>query len=170
MDATNIFAMFARATNYAHEKHKEQEYDGHPYSFHIKEVLFLAIRYELNFSQILAAILHDTLEDTDATWSDLAEQFGETVADLVDLVTDEPGRTRRERKFANIKKLGGHPEAIAVKLCDRIANIEYNMSSLNMGKLNMYLDEDYLFSTLDDGRNNRDLWRKYRSLIDVKRN
>ncbi len=170
MEPINIFQMFADATNFAKNVHKGQEYDGRPYMHHIKDVLLIALQYELNFEQIIACILHDTLEDTFATYDAIELNFGENIADLVELVTDEPGKNRKERKEATYKKLRGNPDAIAVKLCDRIANLLYSINNLNMKLVSMYIDEDGLFSLLDDGFTNRKLWNKYRSLIDSRIN
>jgi hypothetical protein len=80
------------------------------------------------FNIILAACwAHDVIEDCRQTYNDVKEQLGERVADIVYALTNEKGRTRRER--ANDQYYWGireTPGAVYVKLCDRIANMTYS--------------------------------------------
>ena len=79
----------------------------------------------LRNEQLLAAAwLHDTLEDTDTTVEDLREAFGDDVANIVDRLTDQPGRNRRERQARTHARIREDPRAVRVKLADRIANVE----------------------------------------------
>ena len=78
-----------RAYRFAAEYHRDQRRrSGEPYINHPVEVaLILAHDLRMDEDTICAALLHDTVEDTPATKDQIAELFGETVADLVDGVT-----------------------------------------------------------------------------------
>src|SRR5690606_29727589 len=60
---------------------------GEPYITHPVAVARILATLGLDVETLIAAILHDTIEDTALTRADVAEQFGETVAELVDGVT-----------------------------------------------------------------------------------
>jgi hypothetical protein len=89
----------------------------------------------------LACWGHDLIEDARVSYNDCKKVLGEYIADIIYAVTNEKGRTRDER--ANDKYYHGiieTPGAIFVKLCDRIANVQY--SSLTKSRmLNLYRDE-----------------------------
>lgn len=74
---------------------------------------------------VMAAYLHDTIEDTEATYYDIVERFGSEVAGLVlELTNDEDlkkelGKTR----YLQIKLKNMSSWALVIKLCDRLANI-----------------------------------------------
>jgi guanosine-3',5'-bis(diphosphate) 3'-pyrophosphohydrolase len=88
-----------------------------------------------------AAFLHDVLEDTKVNYSMLRILFGGNVAELVYLVTDESGRNRKERKSKTYDKVCRSVEAILIKLCDRIVNIQESVKTKNTDTLHMYLAE-----------------------------
>jgi (p)ppGpp synthase/HD superfamily hydrolase len=75
----------------------------------------------------MAGWLHDVLEDTATSKTELVRNFGEEIADIVYRVTDEPGADRTERKRKTYRKIRGHYNATTVKLCDRIANVEASL-------------------------------------------
>jgi (p)ppGpp synthase/HD superfamily hydrolase len=84
---------------------------------------------------------HDTLEDTRITYNDLLKVTSIEVADIVYALTNEKGKTRKER--ANDKYYQGireTPYATFVKLCDRIANVKYSMATRSR-MLEMYRKE-----------------------------
>jgi guanosine-3',5'-bis(diphosphate) 3'-pyrophosphohydrolase len=73
---------------------------------------------------IAAALLHDTLEDTDTTKNELRVLFGQVVADLVQEVTDDPALDGAERKVAQARKaVNLTPNAKLIKLADKICNL-----------------------------------------------
>lgn len=108
-------------------------YDGLPYEFHLNMVVETAKKY-INLipkddrDVVLAACwAHDTIEDTRITYNDLKSELGEEVAEIVFALTNEKGRNRKER--ANEKYYTGIRDtkhAAFVKICDRIANVEYS--------------------------------------------
>lgn len=73
---------------------------------------------------LIACILHDVVEDTDVTIEEVRSTFGNRVADMVFAVTNEKGPTRKERFAKTYPKIRKTPDAIIVKLCDRLANFE----------------------------------------------
>ncbi|RYY86158.1 MAG: bifunctional (p)ppGpp synthetase/guanosine-3',5'-bis(diphosphate) 3'-pyrophosphohydrolase [Chitinophagaceae bacterium] len=142
-----------RAAEFAAEAHRSvnHTYDGQPYEVHLRAVSEAAERHsgllpdELREAALAAAWLHDTIEDCRLTYNDIRKEFGEQVAELVYALTNEKGRTRKER--ANDKYYEGirnTPGAVYVKLCDRIANVGHSRRS-GQGMLNVYRGEHDAF-------------------------
>ena len=76
---------------------------------------------------MLATWGHDLIEDTRVSYNDVKNHLGQEAADIIYAVTNEKGKTRSER--ANSKYYEGirnTPGAVFVKLCDRIANVQYS--------------------------------------------
>ena len=85
---TKEFDMIDRAYHLAVEAHKEQKRkSGEPYIIHPLKVAYILAELELDKETITAGILHDTIEDTQYTYEDIANIFSEEVANLVDGVT-----------------------------------------------------------------------------------
>jgi (p)ppGpp synthase/HD superfamily hydrolase len=110
-----------------------------PYEFHLRMVVYVAQQnLELvpdrndgfrtfRESVVLAAWGHDLIEDCRVSYNDVKEKLGQEAADIVYAVTNEKGKNRKER--ANEKYYEGirnTPGAVFVKLCDRIANVQYS--------------------------------------------
>lgn len=117
--------------------HGNQDYDGiFPYEKHLDDVVDVLIRNGITQRKyICAAYLHDSIEDGAISYSKIKLHFGEEVAEIVFCVTDELGRNREEKKYKTLPKTASNPDAVIVKLADRIANIEHG------GKIGMYLEE-----------------------------
>jgi len=103
---------------------------GHPYISHPVEVARLLAEYGLDAETIAAALLHDTVEDTEVTLEYLAEEFGETTATLIDGVTklDRIKFSNREQaQAATIRKMvvamARDVRVLLIKLVDRLHNI-----------------------------------------------
>lgn len=121
------------------KQHKETNhmYDAYlPYEFHLRMVVGVYEKFKYLIEPIsdtdvyLACWAHDTIEDTRVTYNDVKEVLGYEVAELVYALTNEKGKNRKER--ANEKYYKGIRQikyAVFVKLCDRIANIEYSKMS-----------------------------------------
>lgn len=70
-----------------------------------------------------AAVLHDTIEDTDATWEELVNVFGESVANIVREVTDDKSKRKDERKRFQVQHVKHvSTKAKLVKLADKLYN------------------------------------------------
>ena len=111
-------------------------YDGRHYGHHLAMVVTCARKFihlipEKDQQTVLAACwAHDTIEDARQTYNDVKTTLGKDVAEIVYAVTNEKGKNRKER--ANSKYYEGirnTPGASFVKLCDRIANMEYSKST-----------------------------------------
>ena len=134
--------LVTRARAFAIEAHKDTKYGDLPYEYHLKAVVGELRTKCLNISEHeeAAAWLHDVVEDTDVTLGDIREEFGGTIASLVDAVTDEPGDNRKTRKAGMYKKLViAKPGARSIKLADRLANTKASIENPGMAK--MYRDE-----------------------------
>ena len=101
-----IDAAYSFAASY-HAKQYRQS--GEPYINHPVEVSYiLAKDLHMDEDSIIAAILHDTVEDTTATLNDIEERFGKTVAELVDGVTKLTSievSSMDEKQALNLRKM-----------------------------------------------------------------
>lgn len=119
----------ARAYHFAAVRHVAQRRKGEaaePYMNHLTEVAELVAEATAGteLPVLIAAILHDTLEDTDTSFEELAGRFGSEVADLVREVTDDKSLPKQHRKdlqviHAATASQGGK----IIKMADKIANL-----------------------------------------------
>ncbi len=130
-----------RAADFAAVKHGNQSYnDEIPYIRHLEMVVTVLNRFGFTDNiMICAGNLHDVCEDTGVSYSDIKDRFGIEVAELVYAVTNEKGRNRKERNFKTYGQIHGRFFPTALKLADRIANVEYGIA--NGGKQDMYAKE-----------------------------
>ncbi len=120
-----------RAYAFAEEKHHGQSRNnGTPYFLHVVEVAKNCARIGMDADTIIAALLHDTLEDTDATEEEIGTQFGETVLFLVKGVT-KLGKLKyqgRERHVESLRKfflaIAEDVRVLIIKLADRLHNVQ----------------------------------------------
>lgn len=112
----------------AHEGQKR--FTGDPYITHPVSVACILADIRMDQQSIMAALLHDVIEDTEINKSNLAEEFGEQVAELVDGVsklTQIEFRTRAEAQAENFRKMvlamAKDIRVIIVKLADRLHNM-----------------------------------------------
>jgi (p)ppGpp synthase/HD superfamily hydrolase len=114
------------AREFAVEKHGNQKrkYDGAAYIVHLESVAGILVEHGYKESVVLAAaLLHDTVEDTDATIQELLERFGEEIAQLVYWLTDAEVGSRRTRVLQSAWRLSRAPwNAKLIKLADIIDN------------------------------------------------
>lgn len=123
-----------------------------PYEFHLRMVVqavkdFASQEKNIDLNDlILAAWGHDLIEDTRVSFNDVKDILGITAAEIIYAVTNEKGKNRKER--ANDKYYEGirnTPGAVFIKLCDRIANVQYSkMTKSRM--FEMYKKENEKFT------------------------
>ena len=119
-----------RAYEYADEKHKSQRRkSGEPYIIHPLAVAEIVAEIGLDTDAITAALLHDCLEDTDASFEEISRMFGETVANLVEGVTKLTRvqySTMEEQQMENLRKMfmamSKDIRVILIKIADRLHN------------------------------------------------
>ena len=119
------------AFNFAEEAHRPQKREsGEPYIIHPLAVAEIVVGMELDADSVIAALLHDTVEDTPVTYEDIRTRFGETVADIVDGVTKMariPYSSKAEQEVENLRKMllamAKDIRVILVKLADRLHNV-----------------------------------------------
>ena len=108
-----------KASSYAQSAHLTQlDDEGNPYIMHCAKVVELVSRVTTDKEIIAAAWLHDTLEDTDTTYDQLKEEFGERIANLVHEVTHD-GSKENGYYFPRLKS----KDAILIKFADRLHNL-----------------------------------------------
>jgi len=128
MDENPMVAL-ARAYHFAAARHVHQRRKGEaaePYMNHLTEVaeLVAVATRGSDPEVIIAAVLHDTVEDTGTTLDDLKVQFGERVAGLVAEVTDDkslPKQTRKDLQIAHA--VHASRGAQIIKLADKTSNL-----------------------------------------------
>ncbi|XP_023142813.1 guanosine-3',5'-bis(diphosphate) 3'-pyrophosphohydrolase MESH1 [Amphiprion ocellaris] len=126
-------ALLLDTVNFAAEKHRNQrrkDPEGTPYINHpIGVATILSLEAGITDIEVLqAALLHDTVEDTDTTHEELEDKFGPVVARIVQEVTDDKSLPKEERKRLQVEHAPhcSH-QAKLVKLADKL----YNLRDLN---------------------------------------
>jgi len=123
------------AARFAAERHAGQKRKGEagePYINHLIEVAELVASSDdvLDANLIMAAFLHDTVEDTGVTAAQLEQRFGGDVASLVMEVTDDKSLPREVRKTLQVENAHKKsPRAQTLKLADKISNLRAILSS-----------------------------------------
>lgn len=149
--------------------HEGQSYDIYPYTYHCLMVGEIATQLGYDESIVVSCLLHDTLEDSDLSYNDIKNTFGEEVAEIVYCVTDELGRNRTERKMKTYPKIRSNVKATIVKICDRIGNITHSKTN-NSKMYNLYKKENELFhAELIKDFDNPDVnkaWDKLKTIFD----
>ncbi|MBE5054561.1 bifunctional (p)ppGpp synthetase/guanosine-3',5'-bis(diphosphate) 3'-pyrophosphohydrolase [Pseudoflavonifractor sp. DSM 107456] len=127
VDTKRLYDAFSYADN-AHTGQMRK--DGSPYITHPLAVAEIAAELELDTDSIIASLLHDTVEDTNATYDDVAKRFGKSVADLVDGVTkltQVKYVSKEEEQMENLRKMlmamAKDIRVILIKICDRLHNM-----------------------------------------------
>ena len=127
LDTQRLFNAF----NYADNAHAGQlRKDGSAYITHPLAVAEIVAELELDTDSIIAALLHDCIEDTGVTHEGIAKLFGITVADLVEGVTKLTRvqyTSKEEEQMENLRKMlmamAKDIRVILIKICDRLHNM-----------------------------------------------
>ena len=120
-----------RAVEYASNKHIAQKRkDGSPYIIHPLAVAVVVAEMGLDVDAVLGALLHDCIEDTDASHDEISRLFGEPVAELVEGVTKLTRAnfsSSEERQMENLRKMfmamSKDIRVVLIKIADRLHNM-----------------------------------------------
>ena len=123
--------MVDRAVEYAREKHKDQKRkDGSPYIIHPLAVAEIVAEMGLDLDAVLGALLHDCIEDTDASHEEIAKLFGVTAAELVEGVTKLTRAnfsSTEQAQMENLRKMfmamSKDIRVVLIKIADRLHNM-----------------------------------------------
>ena len=144
---------YKEALSFAADLHDKAQcsYGGREYAVHLIAVHEVARNFDYLLDPedredvFVATALHDLLEDTELEESELVKLFGKKIFGIVMLVTDKPGDSRKERHQNTYPSLATSVLASYVKICDRIANVEDALATLNVPKITMYRKEHPYF-------------------------
>jgi guanosine-3',5'-bis(diphosphate) 3'-pyrophosphohydrolase len=124
-----VIRRLAAAYLFAAERHAQQRRKGdagEPYINHLAEVAALVAEATAGRDPdlVIAAVLHDTVEDTETSHDELVRRFGQDVADLVAEVTDDKSLPQAERKRLQVEHAPSRtPRAKILKLADKTSNL-----------------------------------------------
>ncbi|MCI9155805.1 MAG: bifunctional (p)ppGpp synthetase/guanosine-3',5'-bis(diphosphate) 3'-pyrophosphohydrolase [Lawsonibacter sp.] len=127
LDTQRLFDAFTYADT-AH--HGQLRKSGEPYIIHPIAVAEIVADLELDMDAVVAALLHDCIEDTASTHEEIAKKFNPTVAELVEGVTKLTKMqfvTKEEEQMENLRKMlmamSRDIRVILIKVCDRLHNM-----------------------------------------------
>ncbi len=125
METTDL-SLVLKATEFAAEMHRHQRRKDEvtPYINHPIEVARMLAEHGADVPTVVAALLHDTIEDTTATYDDVQREFGDVVACLVLEVTDDKSLPKHVRKQLQVERAPQKSRrAKQIKLADKCANL-----------------------------------------------
>ena len=128
---TADMALIDSAVQFAREKHKNQKRkDGSPYIIHPLAVAEIVAEMGLDTDAVLAALLHDCIEDTDTSHADIERLFGTSVAELVEGVTKLTRAnfsSKEQAQMENLRKMfmamSKDIRVVLIKIADRLHNM-----------------------------------------------
>lgn len=118
--------LLEKAIHFATTHHAGQLRKGTtiPYILHPLDTMDILRKMGADTNLLMAGVLHDTIEDTDATFTDLVELFGTDVAGLVNAHSEDKSKTWKERKTAAIEHLQqASPRLKMLVMADKVANL-----------------------------------------------
>ncbi len=142
----------AQALKFAADKHQDQRRKGEkapPYINHPIDVFYtLKVEGHVDDVDVLcAALLHDTVEDTEATIEEIEEVFGANIAQTVDEVSDDKTLSREERKRLQVEHVSQFSRgAQLLKLADKICNLRDIVKDPPKGWTEKRKDEYYIWA------------------------
>lgn len=136
-----------------------RKFSKKPYWEHPSMVADICLVYGGTDEEVALALLHDTVEDTDASYQEIARKYGETVAELLSEITNDTELIQRigKEEYINRELLEIEHSALFVKLCDMYANSLDHPSEAQLYRMQRNLE--YLLE------NREDLTDKERRLI-----
>ena len=171
-----MLELIDKALRYAANQHDGQtrkDSQHTPYVYHPAMTGFYLQHYGMDEELVAAAILHDTVEDTEATLEEIHELFGEHVHYLVKCSTEDKTKSWEERKEAQHNGIRRSPceavgfptketlcvseSALFVKLADKLHNISCTLEEIQAGT--------HSFDRMNRGRDKQEWY--YRGLVDA---
>jgi len=133
------------AKDFASIVHYGQNYGTNPYDCHLAMVdeTLRTFGFEDEYL-LIAAWLHDVIEDTPISYEMIRYGFGREIADIVYAVTNEAGSNRKERNAKTYLKIRTSHGGLIIKLADRLTNVEFSKST-DSGLFDMYKREYFDF-------------------------
>lgn len=140
---------YLKAWNFASYAHKNQSFINNelPYLTHIGYVVMEVIAVAGTIKEIdlaiSCAILHDTIEDTEVTYDDIASAFSKEIANgVMALTKNETLPSKQEQMIDSLKRTKQEGQSVwAVKLADRISNLKQPPRHWNQIKIKYYREE-----------------------------
>ncbi|MHA1380402.1 MAG: HD domain-containing protein [Candidatus Helarchaeota archaeon] len=164
-----------KAIKFAKEKHKNQRRKyglREPYVEHPFRVVIILKNYTDDEDTIIAAYLHDTIEDTKTTYNEILNEFGIRVANFVNELTSDKRKASEMGKAAylveKMNKMSG--SAFLIKLCDRLDNVS-GLSIESSDFVQRYVDETKrILNNLkrDFSKDQKELIEKIREKIELR--
>ncbi len=173
MEYAQFDDLIKKALEYIRVYHGDQKYGDKPYLVHLTMVQDILVEFGyfpnkdvvLGYQLMVAALLHDILEDTKLTYKELEQDFGSAIAQLVWRVTKENGSSRNESYKKTYMKIKGDTSAVALKLADRLANVRYSVKTGNP-ILEMYKKEWEVFRReLESIDQHTEMWNELEKLL-----
>jgi guanosine-3',5'-bis(diphosphate) 3'-pyrophosphohydrolase len=137
---------YAEAVLYSIHKHADQiRRDGSPYIAHPLRVAesLRSIGGIDDMDVILAALMHDLIEDTECEWATIAKRFGKRVADMVAILSGDMRLPKARRRQEVVERIRTAPdEAKAVRLADRLDNLT-DMKGFSASRREEYIRDSW---------------------------
>ena len=161
-EAVDDFPKNTRAMyRFAKQKHDTtgaiRKHSGDPYWVHPEGVAKVAVAYGGTDIEIQAAMAHDTLEDTNCSYDELEEMFGDEVASIVREITNDTEEVDRlgKEQYINLELINLSHPALFVKLCD----MYYNQMDFptEAQKRRMIKNINYLLANREDDLNENEI-------------
>ena len=162
----------AHTFSWAAERHQGQfrKTSGAPYITHPRGVYKILRNLSIKDKNVLsAAILHDTLEDTNATYNELKKEFNADVANMVkDVTTDKKilFKVGKEKYLAD-KLIKMPAPSLTLKLADRLHNLSDFSTMSKKFQKTMFISTTYILGKLRDGRSLSPVQKKLIRRIDA---
>lgn len=146
--------MYQEVLSFATKKHENQirKFNGEPYINHPIRVATIVREFTTDPDIIAAALLHDTLEDTDTTFNEIKEQFNDYIAHLVLELTSDKDQIKLIGKTKYLLEKMNHlsNDALLVKLADRLDNISDLSHEHLKWSLEYSIQTDNIMTMLDN--------------------
>ena len=135
----------AKALKYAKNKHDKQMYGNNPYIYHLLKVQAVLRDFNISPDSYTENLSYSYIDMyniyTCSTKADIFCLFGKEICDIVIAVTDDLGKTRKERKAGMFDKLSENSCALILKISDRIANVDESLKGDSFSRYKMYKKE-----------------------------